>query len=359
MQAGGLAAVLGATGLAGCSGIIGGGGSSTATASNWQYDPAELTPSPNVVFGAMDYGQFYEIRDQLPESMRQDFEFNQTQGDSPVTPSDIDHMIAVGGGRLQLPSNSAPQGSFSMLGSFAVTGSFDKGAIVDQASSEGQISRSGDYEGYAMFEVSDLGQTPMGGISQQYDGSATMGVGESALVAGLSLTQGGEVQATGTDAAETMIDASAGNAPRISARSGPIRNAQRRVNDRMLSAGVQVDPELVSFVQDRYGMMLGQASGMLTGLRSGGFGADVDPDTTTYHFALVYESDSAASDSGIVQLMSDSTSEYEQREGIDSVSVSQDGAAIVAEISGDTKTLLEQGGPTGTLALDPPAPGSP
>ena len=353
LQSSGLAAALGVSGLAGCNSLLGDDAAGGAFG-DWQYDPSVLTATPNVVFGGMNYGQFYEMRDELPPSMQESFEVDQSE-DSPVSPEDFEQIVGVAGGDIQPPQQGGMgMGSMGLVGSVAITGSFDRQALVDEVESEGEVSQSGEYEGYAVYEVPDFGETPMGGVGQDYDGTATVGVGDSAVVAGLSMAQGGEVDASGRAAAETMIDASAGNADRLSATTGPAQNVQGRVNDMLMAVGAEVDPDLVGFYQEQMGMTMGQMSSMLNGLRAGGLGADVDPETTSYKFVLVYESASAAEESGITEIFDEeSASQYEEQEGIESVSVSQDGEAIVAEIAGDTQTLLEDGGPTGSFSVAP------
>lgn len=345
VAASGLAAVLGTTGLAGCSGFLGGGGSSSIE--SWQYDPTTLADTPNVLFGSMQYGQLYDIRDQLPPSARDSFSIDQEA--SPLQAEDIDTMVGVGSGDV-----AQQMQSMSFFGSFAVTGSFDRQAMVDEIESDGDVTSAGEYEGYAMYDVPELSEAPMGGMGQTtaYDGSATIGVSESAMVFGVSVAQNSDLGVDGTQAAETMIDAGAGNAEQLSASSGPAQDLQSRINDKHMAVGAELDPELVEMAQMLAGMGAGGAGGggaaMLAGMRAGGFGADITADTTTYSFVLIYESAGSAEEAGVADIVDGMSSRMEEQPAVDSVSSSQDGAAVTIEIAGDTEQLLEQGPAAGT-----------
>jgi|GEM_PF-2364923 len=347
IAAGGLAAVLGTTGLAGCSGFLGGGGGSLES---WQYDPTTLSDTPNVLFGSMRYGDLYEMRDEFPQSMQDDFEVDDS--DTPVQAGDIGTMVGVGGGDV-----SQQMQSTSFFGSFAVTGSFDRQAMVDEVESDSEVSSAGEYEGYAMYEVPELSDAPVGSMGQAApQGSATVGVSESALVFGIGVAQNSDLDVTGTQAAETMIDAGAGNAQKLSGSSGPAQDVQSRVTDKHIAVGAEVDPALVDMAERLSGMGAGgTGSGgatMLGGLRAGGFGADITPDTTTYTFVIRYESASSAEESGVADLVSGMSSRFEQQPQVDSVSATQDGSTVVVEIAGPTEQILEQGPGAGGTPLN-------
>lgn len=339
VKASGMAAVLGATSLAGCGGILGGGGGGAT--GDWMYDPTVVADVPNVAFGSMAYGTFYENRDELPESMQGDF---QTDPDSPIQPEDIDNLAGVGGGDV-----SQDMGSMSAFGSVAITGSIPKSDMESQIESEGNAEAAGSYEGYSMYEVQnfDQGMTSVPG-SEQFQGSGSVGIGDSAMVIGLSVSQGMDSVATGKNAAETMIDAASGNARQLSAADGPATQVQDRVGDSMMAVGAGVDPELVSVAQQMGGGGQGMGGQMLAGIRGGGFGADIDGQTTTFRFVAVYDSEQSATEAGIADLVSGMSSRFEQQDGIDSVDSQQDGAVVEVTIEGDTQTLAEQGAGAGS-----------
>lgn len=346
MKTSGMAAVIGATGLAGCGNILGGGGGGGG---DWIYDPTVMADVPNIAFGSMAYGTFYDNRDELPESMQGDFE---TDPDSPLQPEDIDEIAGVGGGDV-----SENMQSVSAFGSAVVTGSMPREELESDIESEGEAESAGSYEGYSLYSVEDF-QDSMGSVpgSQQFQGSGSVAIGDSAVVGGLSFAQGTEGGASGEDAVRTMIDASAGNARRLSATSGTAQQVQSRIGDSMLAIGAEVDPELVSLAQQMGGTGGdGPAGQFLGGIRGGGLGGDIDGETTTFTFVAVYESEQAATDAGIADLVSGMSARFEEQEGIDSVDANQDGAVVTVTIEGDTETLAEQGaGGGGTFAVAPP-----
>lgn len=342
-----MAAVLGATGLAGCGGILGGGGGGGAVG-NWIYDPNVLASVPNVVFGSMAYGTFYDNRDELPQSMQEGFE---TDEDSPVQPSDIDDVAGVAGGDISQDMSSA-----SLFGSAVITGSFPRSELESEIESDEGSEPAGSYEGFSLYEATDVGDS-VGGVpgSNQFQGTGSVAIGDSAMVVGVSVAQGMESDATGEDAVRTMIDASAGNARRLSATSGPAQQVQNRIDDSMLSVGAEVDPALVDLAsQMGGGGQMGEQ--VLGGLRGGGMGADIDGETTTITAVLVYESEQAATEAGVVDLVSGMSGSLEDQEGINSVEAEQDGAVAVITIEGDTETLAEQGAGSGTNLNVAPRP---
>jgi len=348
VAAGGLAAVLGTTGLAGCSGLLGGGGTS---AESLQYDPAEVADTGNVLFGSMNYGDLYEMRDELPPSAQDSFEVDDE--DSPFQASDVDQMVGVGGGDVGQMMQST-----SFFGSLGVTGSFDRQTMVDEIESEGEVTSAGEYGNFALYEVPELSQAPVGGVGQQTpQGSGTIGLSNGAMVMGVGVAQNSDLAVDGEEAAKAMIDASSGDVPRLSGSSGPAQDLQSRINDRLMAVGAEVDPDLVEMAQSLYGGGPGMGGGaMLNGIRAGGLGADIDPETTTYEFVLIYDSGSSAEESGIADLVDGMSSQMEQQPAIDSVSSSRDGAAVTVEMSGSTEQILDQGPGAGAAPLALGAP---
>lgn len=340
IKASGMAAVMAATGLAGCGG--GGGGGS----GDWIYDPTAVADVPNIAFGSMAYGTLYDNREELPESMQENF---QTDSESPLQPEDIDDMAGVAGGDVS--EDMASAGAF---GSIAIIGDIPRSDLESELESEGSAEAAGSYEGYSMYTVSDL-DDGVGGVpgSGQFQGSGAVGIGDDAMVAGFSYAQGVDLGTSGESTVQTMIDASAGNAGRLSATSGPAQRVQDRLSDSMLSMGAEVDPELVSLAGQMGGG--GMAAQVLAGLRGGGLGGDVDGETSTYRFVAVYESEQAATDAGIADLVSGMKAQVEDQEGVDSVEATQDGEVVEVTLTGDTQTLAEQGAGAGpTLDVAPP-----
>lgn len=333
MKASGVAATLGVTGLAGCSGLLGDGASGAAS---WQYDPSTLSDTQMRFFGSMQYGDLYEMRDELPSSMDTGFE---TDGSSSVSPEDIDLLTGVGGGQLSMETDS---GAF--FGSMAITGTFDTDALSSEIESEGEATRSGEYEGYTLYEGANLNQGMPGQSvpgQPEMEMSATVALSEEAVVFGVTVDQGAGLDVTGQGAVEEMIDAAAGDAERLAANSDHASELNDKLGDGTMIVGGEVDPALVDLAEQEAGS--GMGGGMVKGLRAGGFGATIDPDTTTYTFAIIYESSGAAEDAGIASMVDFLGQQASQSEEINSIDSSQDGATVLVTIEGDTQALLEQG----------------
>lgn len=328
VKATGMAAVIGTTGLAGCGGLTGGGGGSGAE--SWQYDPSSLAEAGTRIFGSMNYAQMYENRDQFPESTRESLEGT---GDSPIDPANVDALTGVGGVQASMQEQS-----FGFYGSAAITGSFDKQALTSEMTSDGDVQETGEYEGYTLYEASDMGETGMG--MNQYDGSGGIGVGDSAVVFGMSVAQNRNLGVTGADTVRASIDASAGNAALLRDNSQYATELSNKIGDATMRLGAEIDPALVDTAEQQAGQAQSQ---FVSGIRAGGFGAAIQGATTTFTFVVIYESAQRAEDSGIVGFANGMSTQMENQEGINSVSASQDGAAVIVTMEGDTQTILEQG----------------
>jgi hypothetical protein len=333
MKASGLAATMGVTALAGCNGILGGGGSGAA---NWQYDPAELSETQTRFFGSMQYGDLYEMRDELPASMSEGF---QTDSSSPVNPEDLDVLSGVGGGQVSMETQT---GAF--FGSLAVTGSFDTEAMGSEIESGGQATQSGEYEGYTLYEGANLGENVPGQSmpgQPGMDASATVALSSDAIVFGVTVDQTDSLEVTGQQTVETMIDANAGNAPLYADNSDHASELQNKLGDATMVVGGEVEAALVDLAEQQAGA--GMGAQMLSGVRAGGFSGDIAPDTTTYTFAIVYESSTAAEDSGLVGLVNMASQQATESPEINSIDANRDGSTVVVTVEGDTQALLSQG----------------
>lgn len=340
---------MGSTGLAGCSGGLlgGGGGSGSSGPESWQYDPSLLGDAPNAFFGSMDYATIYENREFFPEETRNSLE--QTDSSTPVDPEDIDFLSGVGGGSVSMMDNSG-----SGAGSVAVAGSFDQGAIADQIESQGDATQVGEYEGYTLYEDTSVGQQ----MGPNASGSATVGVGDGALVAGFAFASGTSTSSSGRDAVETAIDSSNGNADPLRGNNQYATTVADNIGDATARFGGVGDPDLI----DQYSAMAGsQTQTYVNGLRAGGFGMALQGETTTFTFVLAYESSQAASDTGLADLVTGFSQQIEEEEGINDVNAEENGSAITITVEGDTLTLLQQadqtGGVGGVASMSAPAGG--
>lgn len=349
LKASGIAAVIGSTGLAGCSGgLLGGGGGDSGSSGpeSWQYDPSLLGDAPNAFFGSMDYATIYENREFFPEDTRNSLE--QTDSSTPVDPEDIDYFSGVGGGSV-----SMMDGSGSGAGSFAVAGSFEQGTVTDEIESEGSATEVGEYEGYTLYEDSSVGQE----MGPDASGSATVGVSDGALVAGFAFASGTSTSSSGQDAVETAIDASNGNTDPLRGNNEYATTIADNVGDATARFGGVGDPELI----DQFSATAdSQAQTYVDGMRAGGFGMALEGETTTFTVVIAYESSQAAGDTGLASLVEGFGPQFEQEEeGINDVSGEQKDNAVVITVEGDTLTLLQQanqtGGMTGVASMSTPA----
>lgn len=354
LKAGSAAAFLGTVGLAGCNQFLGGG--DTTDAGSWQYDPAALASSPNVAFASADYGTMYENRDELPESMSEGFEVD---SDSPMGPGDIDHLVGVGGGSVALQTGqSSDVGPMSMFGSLALTGDIPRDELAAEMESDDSASEVGDYEGYTLYETSsfdDVGAVDTPG----FGGSGAVALGDSAVVAGVVVERESQTDVTGRQTTEQMIDASAGNARRLSETSGPAQQLQSSLGDAIFSVGVEVDPEIVSTYAGAGGTPAagGFDVGQYTdGFRAGGMSMDVGGDTSTFTFVAVYENGQRADEAAIDDAAEAMAPQMEGEEGIESISASRDGEVITVTVEGDTQTMFQAGQSTGSSFSLAPGP---
>jgi hypothetical protein len=330
LRAGGVAAVLSATGLAGCSGLLGGGSSGP---SDYQYDPGSLQETQTQMFGSADYAGLYEARENFPESTRQSFE---SGGDSPVDPADIETMTGVGGAELSMSS-----GPGTVFGSFGVLGAFERGTIEESIQSEGNAEQTGEYEGFTLYEnAGSASPNAIGGVTA--DTTTTAAVGDGVLVVGFAAAGGGgDAGVTGDQAARTMIDAGNGNAELLRSNSDYATQLDDRLGDSSVVVGGEVDAGLVEAATQGTSGMRGQ---LISGLRAGGFGMRVDGETTTMNAVAIYTDAESAEQSGVKELVDlGSQQAVDGNPGLDSVSASYDGSAVVVTVEGDTRTIFEQG----------------
>ncbi len=350
LKAGGIAALMGSTGLAGCTGgLLGGDGGSGGNSGpeSWQYDPSLLGDAPNAFFGSMDYATIYENREFFPEDTQDSLE--QTDSSTPVNPEDIDFVSGVGGGSVSMMDSSG-----SGAGSFAIAGSFEQSAITDEIESENDATEVGEYEGYTLYESPEMSED----LGPDASGSATIGVSDGAVVAGFAFASGTSTSSSGQDAVETAIDSNNGDADPLRGNNEYATTVADTVGDATARFGGVGDPELI----DQFsGMADPQAQTYVEGMRAGGFGMALQGETTTFTVVLAYESGQAAEDTGIADLIDGFGPQVEQEEGINSVSGEQDGNAITITVEGDTQALLQQanqtGGMTGVASMSTSASG--
>jgi hypothetical protein len=348
LKASGIAAALGATGLAGCSGFLGGGGEPGPA--DYRYDPSELTDTENKFYGIVDYAGLYEARENFPESTRESLESSE---ESPVDPADIDTLTGVGGAQVSMGEQSA---SSTVFGSLVLLGSFDQ-STVEQDLQENGAQETGEYEGYTLYE--NAGGSSPSSAGSMGNASTTAAVRNGAAVFGAVGSQD-ETNAdiTGEQAARVMIDASNGNVGRLEENSERVQSLNSRLGETNMTMGGQIDPALVETA-----MQQSQGGGMQTqfieGIRAGGFGMTVEGETTTMNAVFLYTDADRAENSGVKELVDLASQQaVEENPGLDSVEAEYDGNAAVVTVEGATETVFEQGtsaGPGGGFAVSDPA----
>lgn len=338
-------AALGTTGLAGCSGILGGGGDPGPA--EYRYDPSALAETENKFFGMVDYAGLYEARENFPESTRESFE---SAEDSPVPPEEIDAFTGVGGAQITMGEGS----SATAFGSVALLGSFGADAVRADLEDDG-AEQVGEYEGFTLYENAessspgDIGGEDTSAVAAVRDGVAIFGAGGSSSEASASVT--------GRQAAETMIDAGNGEVDRLEPNSERAQQLADRLGESNLMVGGQVDPGLVeTAIQQSQG---GAQTQFIEGIRAGGFGMTVDGETTTMNVVLLYTDAETAENSGVQELVDLASQQaVENNPGLDSVEAEYDGNAAVVTVEGETETIFEEGSsaaPGGGVAIAEPA----
>ncbi len=339
VKGGGIAALIGITGLAGCQGnIFGGGDGGSGTKSvnkDWQYDPATETETKNRYYGSMDYGQMYDMRDQLPESYKENFEVNE---DAPIDPSQVELITGVGGAKMDVQASS-----YTFFGSAGLLGSFEKSAIESEIESEGEAEQSGTYENFTLYTNVESTTNAVGSVPTS--ASATVGVGPGALLIGAGSSTGDSLPVSGEDSVKAMIDASNGNRALIEDNSSHVSQLKNNLGGKSMEIGGEIDPELVElFTSTPSGQ---QYSQFVTGIRAAGMGIDLGAETTTTTMIAVYKSASAAESSRLVELAKLAGDQASQDSGIKDLTAEYKGASAVITLKADTKTMLEQGSSVG------------
>lgn len=325
LKASGVAALLGTTGLAGCSGLLGGGGGGAA---NWQYDPGELEETENKFFGEANLAELYEVRQELPDDVSGGFEDTE---DSPIPPEDLEFATGVGGVAI-----SVSGGSSDGFGSFAVTGSFSESDITDEVEQSEDAQSAGEYEDYSLWE--NAGESVSAG-GMTGDSSAVVGVTDGSMVVGAAGSDEGSTSVTGEQAAKTMIDAGNGETELLVDSNEFVQTLSDNLGSGTMQFGGTVDPALI----EAFAGMGGGGSQFTSGFRAGGVDMAVNGETTTITGVGVYEDAESAEETGIVTIIDGFSEELTNQEGFNDVEAEYSDSAVVMTIEGDTEMLFEQG----------------
>lgn len=324
LKASGVAALLSTTGLAGCSGLLGGGGGTT----NWQYDPGTLKETESKFFGAADLAGLYEARQQLPDDVSGGFE--QTE-DSPIKPEDLERASGVGGVAVSMSG-----GSSEGFGSFAITGSFSASDVTGEIEQSENAQSAGEYKGYSLWKnVGD--SVSAGGMTG--DSSAVVGVTDGTMVVGAAGANQGSASVTGEKAAKTMIDAGNGNTELLVENNEFVKTLSDNLGSGTMQFGGTIDPAII----EAFAGMSGSGSQFTNGFRAAGVDMAINGETTTITGVGVYKDAEAAEATGIKTIVDGFSEEITKREGFNSVGAEYSGPAVVMTMEGDTQTLFEQG----------------
>lgn len=373
LKASGIAALFGATGLAGCSGVVGGD-----SPADWQYDPSILTEARSKFYGSVEYTDLWAQRDKLPPSVRQGLDRIEETDRFPFAPSDLGYSSGVGGFSV-VTSAGIP----ALFTSTATTGSFTAEEIQETVSMSLGISLSdnplveaaGSHGGYTIYRMRSPGEGGGGGtgsgdsaepagLSSPSMGDAAFGIDDGAVVAGNAASFGpGGITAEQT--VRMMIDAGGGGGvPSVQASNEHLQGISGRIGGDTFRVAASFDPAAVTLVTTLNSAALSLFSGLLgtfdpTGasaaatsvaedvldvvydnLRGIGLGVDVGDETTTITFVLSYNWADSARSTGLVQIFDLAGTEAETSPAIDSFDAEYDGREIVVEATGPTERFV-------------------
>jgi len=328
LKVGGLAAALGATGLAGCNGFL--GDSEELGPADYRYDPSALVETENVFFGNLDYAALYENREYFPDSEQDMFEPTE---DTDFDPEELDAVTGVGGAQISVGEST----SSTVFVSLAVLGSFEASTVQSDLEDE-EAEQIGEYEGYTLYEET---QEASNGNTIADDTSYVVAVRDGVVIAGVAETEGEAVtEVTSREAAEAMVDAANEEVDRLDTDGEYMSQLSDRFGDATMTMGARIDSGVTTLATTAGGQQAGQ---YVDGLRGGGVGMTVDGETTTIESALLYEDSEAAEDTGIVDvfgLFEDQA--VEEDNGITDITTEYDGNAVVITLAGETKRLFEE-----------------
>jgi hypothetical protein len=226
----------------------------------------------------------------------------------------------------------------------AVTGEFSADDITGEMGEDSEAQQIGEYEGYVLYENADsvAGST---GIQSGSQASATVGIGDGALVLGVVSTQQSDVSVTGEDAVRKMIDASNGNAPLLQDNSQYASQLTTEIEGKSMRVGGEVDPELVATMQEGATTTGAQ---FFEGMRAAGFGGSINGESTTFTFTGIYKDGETAQNTGIVGLVNASSEQaVQETDGIDELTATRNEGAISVKMTGQTSVIFAEDGPAG------------
>jgi hypothetical protein len=137
---------------------------------------------------------------------------------------------------------------------------------------------------------------------------------------------------------EATVDAGAGEGTRLSEADDRVRRLADLTGDATVTAGARVAPDQLA----GYRQADGPVGTLATGLRAGGVGLTVDGETSTLRLAGLYEDAASAEATDAVELVEGFAAQASDRAGIEEVEATDDGAAVVVTVTGETRALLDR-----------------
>lgn len=288
--------------LSGCLGILdGSGGGSGPAYADWLATP-DAFGSSHYEFGQFGVATFREHRDQLNETVAS------ALADDVKTAAEPLGFASDGVDWYLLPtSQSLSSGPVAVLG-----GSFDPASVADRLASSG-FERRSKYQGYRILE--------------ETDGPRVVGVGGDAAVV---VRSGSEPLAT----LKTVVDVGSGDEARYGATNEDLGYALERLGDGLVVKARTTDRVESSDPENDDPHFAGQVA---SGAR-----IDVDGDTATLYYLIVYESTDAIDREPVRQWIRADGSAGGAFERYGDVKLGRDGRALFLKGTRPAKHLFLQ-----------------
>jgi hypothetical protein len=341
LKSGGVAALLTATGLAGCTGdanpLGGGGGGGGGNYAGWLYDPtAVLEDADYQGFATMSIADVYGNMDQFPDDVQEGLEtFNDELED--VDLEEMDDMTGIGYGYPTQAGGGTRGGATAVF-----SGSFDADDIedaIDQAneeagSEENQLEEEDDYEGYSVY-TQESSYQPYGSDETVVNSLAVAFDSKYVVVGGMTA---GEEQSTALDAVETMIDRNNGDADKWTSENDDAKELVNNIGDTTVAAGAIWDQDLADLAR---GSAEDEVTEVLEDLVGAGQASKLKGESVETKVVLVYDDADAADKETVQEFVDYSRDESDAADELEEPNVSKKGRSIVIKTSAEIETLWE------------------
>lgn len=340
LRRGGLVAALaGATGLAGCTGeirdVVDGGGGSSGDYQQWLYDPTTVLEDADYQgFTTMNVADVHEHEDDLPEDVFDSLEdANDELTDYGV---DLESLGDVTGMGYGYPNTG--EGQAIVGGSMVASGEFDVDAIADgieeaneSVPEDRRLEEDGELDGHTLYTTAYE--------YEPYDGeaitqSAALAVSsETVVMAGMQSND-----ATARGAAEAMLNAGSDGAGAWTNANGDAKAVLDELGDPTTASGFVWDQDLSDLVR---GSVDDSVTDVLSDLVAAGQGSQLQGETVESRYVLVYEEADDASKEAVEAFVEYARDENEAFERFEDPTYEQNGRTVVVTVTAETEALFE------------------